>query len=85
MNSIDFIRSIISNRPWEPKQSSINKLVQGYIRNSKDDVEDIDMFKKDLTDAFNELQWKGELKILAGLGWAANGDVEFIFQANIMV
>ncbi|WP_006522125.1 hypothetical protein [Desulfoscipio gibsoniae] len=81
MSATEFIRSIINNRPWEPKQSTLNKLVQGYVQVNSYEANSIETSRKEIIDAIKELQYKGEIKILAGLGWAT-GDVEFIFQAN---
>jgi len=81
MTAIEFIRSVILNKPWEPKQSTLNKLTQGYIDLSNGKTKIFEEAKKEIREAIRELEWRGELKILAGLGWAT-GDVEFIFQAS---
>jgi len=81
MTAVEFIRSIIFNKPWEPKQSTLNRLTHGFLEVNKKGNENFEEAKKELAQTIKELQWRGELKILAGLGWAT-GEVEFIFQAS---
>lgn len=81
MTAQEFIRSIINDRPWEPKQTDLNRLTRGYMQTNRLPESDHERVKKELIQAIEELQYRGELKILAGLGWAT-GSVEFIFQAS---
>lgn len=79
MDAISFIKSILNYNPWEPKQSTLNRLVDGYMDENKS-VVDRKQEVKEIKDAIKELEWRGDLKVLAGLGWAT-GDVEFLFRA----
>jgi hypothetical protein len=82
-NAVNFIRNIIHNRPWEPKATTLRRLAEAYVltknvpasRVTRKDVQEI-------IDAIDELNYRGELKIVAGIGWKS-GNVEFIFQAVV--
>lgn len=80
-----FVRNLISDRPWEPKVSTLNKLTLAFLKEygnakpARDEIQEAEAFIKD---AIDELQWNLELKVVAGLGWKAHDSVEFMFQAQ---
>ena len=79
-DAVNFIRNIIYNRPWEPKATTLGRLAEAYALQKQGDRGQVTFYMQEIKNAIEELRQRGELKIVAGMGWGT-GDVEFIFQA----
>ena len=81
MDAVDFMRKILSVRPWQPKATTLNELARGYkAEKYGSDSPLTDEDRAIIRAAIEELQRNSEIRIMAGLGWA-EGDVDFIFKA----
>ena len=68
-----------------PKSATIKKLVEQFIKNNNFVSSDYHLIREDIVKAIEELSWEGEIEIIAGLGLAADDDIEFLAREELGV